>query len=142
MSEQSIYKDVLLDHYRHPRNRGDLADAHVVQRGSNPRCGDDLEVGVNFNGDVLQKVTFRGRGCSVCLASASMMTEAVSGKRVEDAEQLYTQMQAWFDPAVDGNKNAPAESLQALEAVREHPARRKCVLLSWEALHGAIHENA
>lgn len=142
MSEQSIYKDVLLEHYRRPRNRGDLADAEVVKRGSNPRCGDDIEVGVNFEGELLQRVVFRGRGCSVCLASASMMTEAVSGKRMDDAEQLYAKMQDWFDPAAQDDKVAPAESLQALEAVREHPARRKCVLLSWEALHDALRENA
>jgi nitrogen fixation NifU-like protein len=140
MSEQSIYKDVLLDHYRKPRNRGDLSDAEVVKRGSNPRCGDDIEVGVNFADEVLDKVAFRGRGCSVCLASASMMTETVNGKSVAAAEQLYSQMRDWFDPAVEGDKTAPAESLQALEAVREHPARRKCVLLSWQALHDAINE--
>ena len=138
MGNESIYKEVLLDHYRKPRNRGDLADAGVVRRGSNPRCGDDLEVGVNFDGDVLQKVAFRGRGCSVCMASASMMTEAVTGETIETAEQLFENLKKWFDPGIQGDLVTPTESLQALDAVRKHPARRRCVLLAWEALHDAI----
>lgn len=134
MSAHSIYKDVLMDHYRNPRNRGDLRDADVVRRGSNPRCGDDIEVGVNFDDDRLDRVMFRGRGCSVCLASASMMTEAVTGKSKQDAHQLAGGMKAWF--SADGEK--PAESLQALEAVRGHSARKRCVLLAWEALDDAL----
>ena len=134
MSDNSIYKDVLMDHYRNPRNRGDLTDATVVRRGSNPRCGDEIEVGVNFDDGRLDKVMFRGRGCSVCLASASMMTEAVSGKRKQDAHQLAEGMKAWF--TADGEK--PDESLQALEAVRGSSARKRCVLLAWEALADAL----
>lgn len=138
MTNESIYKDVLLDHYRKPRNRSDLTDAEVVRRGSNPRCGDELEVGVNFAGDMLQKVQFRGRGCSVCLASASMMTEAVNGASIESAENIYADMKNWFDPGTERDSVTPPESLQALDAVRQHPARRRCVLLAWEALQDAI----
>ena len=123
-----------MDHYHNPRNRGDLTDADVVRRGSNPRCGDEIEVGVNFDNRRLSKVMFRGRGCSVCLASASMMTEAVSGKNKQDAHQLAEDMKAWF--TADGEK--PAESLQALEAVRGHSVRKRCVLLAWEALDDAL----
>jgi len=134
MSDLSIYKDVLMDHYRNPRNRGDLADAEVVRRGSNPRCGDDIEVGVNFADGRLGRVKFRGRGCSVCLASASMMTEAVTGKSQQDARQLAEAMQVWF--TADGEP--PTESLQALAAVRGSSARKRCVLLAWEALDDAL----
>ena len=130
MGDISIYKDVLMDHYRNPRNRGDLSDTDVIRRGSNPRCGDDIEVGVNFNGGKLTRVMFRGRGCSVCIASASMMTEAVNGRSKEDAHQLVEAMNIWFTSRGD----KPSESLQALEAVREHSARKRCVLLAWEAL--------
>lgn len=134
MSDNSIYKDVLMDHYRNPRNRGDLTHVDVVRRGSNPRCGDDIEVGINFKDGRLGKVMFRGRGCSVCLASASMMTEAVNGKSTQDAHRLAEAMKAWF--TADGVK--PTESLQALEAVRSHSARKRCVLLAWEALDDAL----
>lgn len=134
MSDNSIYKDVLMDHYRNPRNRSDLTDVDVVRRGSNPRCGDDIEVGVSFNNGRLDKVLFRGRGCSVCLASASMMTEAVNGMSKQDAHQLAKAMKAWF--TADGVN--PSEQLQALEAVRSHSARKRCVLLAWEALDDAL----
>lgn len=134
MDENSIYKEVLIDHYRHPRNRGDLSNAEVVRRGSNPRCGDEIEVGVKFDDDRLEEVMFRGRGCSVCLASASMMTGAVNGKTKEDAHHLVEDMKAWI--TADGEK--PMESLQALEAVRGYSARKRCVLLAWEALDDAL----
>lgn len=136
MSDNSIYKDVLMDHYRNPRNRGDLTDADVVRRGSNPRCGDDVEVGVNFHDGRLGHVMFRGRGCSVCLASASMMTEIVNGKSKQEAHQLAEDMKAWF--TADGDR--PTESLQALEVVRSYSARKRCVLLAWEALDDALKE--
>ncbi len=134
MSNTSIYKEVLMDHYRNPRNRGDLSEAEIVRRGSNPRCGDDIEVGINFENSNLGKVMFRGRGCSVCLASASMMTEVVTGKSKQDAQLLAEGMRSWF--SADGEK--PDETLEALEAVRGHSARTRCVLLAWEALDDAL----
>lgn len=135
MTDKSIYKEVLMDHYRNPRNKGDLSEAEVVRRGSNPRCGDEIEVGVNFDNDKLDKVMFRGRGCSVCLASASMMTETVSGKSKSNAHKLVEGMRAWFN---NEGKN-PDENLEALDAVRGHSARKRCVLLAWEALDDALH---
>lgn len=134
MSDKSIYKEILMDHYRNPRNRSDLADADIVRRGSNPRCGDDIDVGINLNNEKLYKVKFRGRGCSVCLASASMMTETVYGKTKADALQLIDGMRTWLD----GEGEYPAENLEALDAVRGHAARKRCVLLAWEALDDAL----
>lgn len=137
MGDSSLNKEILMDHYRSPRNRAALGDADVVRRGSNPRCGDELEIGVNFDGGMLQQVRFRGRGCSVCIASASMMTEAVTGQRREEAHRLYERMKAWFS-ADDVGARAPLESLQPLAAVRGQSARRRCVLLAWEALNDAL----
>lgn len=138
MAANTPYKDILMDHYRHPRNRGDVGDADVITRGSNPRCGDDIELGVSFDGGRLQKVVFHGRGCSVCLASASMMTEEVTNMSVTDAQRLYHDMKAWFSNGGGDVLPEPPASLQALAAVREYPARRRCVLLAWEALNDAL----
>ena len=132
MTDQSLYKTVLLDHFHNPRNRGGLEDMQVVRRGSNPRCGDEIEVGVDYADDVVDKVRFRGRGCSICLASASMMTECTQGKSVGDTRTLIDQMNRWFDDSDD--ESPPTDEVAALDSVRQHPARRKCVLLSWEAL--------
>ena len=134
MTDKSIYKDLLMDHYRNPRNKSDLSDADAVHRGTNPRCGDDLEVGINLDNKMLSKVRFRGRGCSVCLASASMMTETVIGKNKVEAHQLAEGMKSWFG----GEGECPVDALKALEAVRGHSARKRCVLLAWEALDDAL----
>ena len=129
---------MLLEHFHRPRNRGDVKDADVVRRGSNPRCGDDIEVGVFMQGERLARVKFRGRGCSLCIASASLMTEAVSGSSRGEARGLCEQVQAWFGRGAGTGLAEPPNDLQALAAVRDHPARHRCVLLSWEALADAL----
>ena len=133
-----LYRDTLLDHYRHPRNYGALDQAQSIKRGSNPLCGDDVEVGVTLRDETLASVRFRGRGCSVCIASASMMTEAVTGKPKREVLDLVREMQEWFGTGDGSAVREPPEALAALAAVREYPARRRCVLLAWEALTDAL----
>ena len=132
MSSDSVYKAVLLDHFHNPRNKGELEAMEMVKRGSNPRCGDEIEVGISCTHEVLETVRFRGRGCSICLASASMMTECTGGLTIVQARQLVNELQQWFS---NGDEAAPAdENLAALGSLRQHPARKKCVLLAWQAL--------
>ena len=133
MTGDTPYNDALKEHYHHPRNRSDPRDAQVVRRGRNPRCGDDLEIGVDFDGDILGRVRFRGRGCSICIVSASMMTEAVTGRSREQARGLSQFMRRWFDGDAVDDDEVP-EALRPLSLVRRFPARRRCVLLAWEAL--------
>lgn len=137
MTTQTAYKEALLDHYRHPRNKADTTDAQVTARGRNPRCGDDLEIGVDFDGDNLSRVRFRGRGCSICIASASMMTEAVAGGTRDQARRLSSFMHDWFSDDAADDADAP-ELLQPLSSVRAMPARKRCVMLAWEALDDAL----
>ena len=141
MDNHSLYKETLLKHYKHPHNKSfdGLAGADIVRRGSNPRCGDDIEIGLYLDADVIKQVKFRGRGCSVCIASASMMTDAVSGQNKSTAGQLFQHMSDWFT-GKDDSAFEPPDDLQALSAVRNHPARKKCVMLSWDALSGALDE--
>lgn len=132
MSSDSVYKEVLLDHFHNPRNKGELDDMDLVRRGSNPRCGDEIEVGIACDNGVLETVRFRGRGCSICLASASIMTECTSGLKLQQARQLIARLQQWFSNS--DNEIPPNENLAALGTIRQHPARKKCVLLAWQAL--------
>lgn len=133
---ESVYKAALLDHFHNPRNKGDLDAMDSISRGSNPRCGDDIEVGVSQDSNGLTLVRFRGRGCSICLASASMMSESTMGLSHEQATQLAQQVLGWFG---DTNGQPPQDTvLLALDAVRNHPARRKCVTLAWKALDKAL----
>jgi nitrogen fixation protein NifU and related proteins len=129
---ESVYKTVLLDHFHNPRNKGDLDTMDRVSRGSNPRCGDEIEVGIRAENEILDSVRFRGRGCSICLASASIMSEATKSLSLQQARDLVQQMLDWFG---DTKTEAPANTtLAALGAVRQHSARKKCVLLAWIAL--------
>lgn len=140
MTAQDLYKETLLEHYRHPRNRCDrpIQEADAVERGANPRCGDEIEIGIFLQDEKIRQVKFRGRGCAICIASASMLTEAVAGLSVASTRRLCDQMHAWFGDIEAAGEPLLPDSLQALAAVREHRARQKCVLLSWEALAHAI----
>jgi nitrogen fixation NifU-like protein len=138
MGDSSLYKQALLDHYRNPRNRENPSGAAVVRRGRNPRCGDDLEVGVDFDGDTLSQIRFRGRGCSICIASASMMTEAVVGKTRPEVKQLSADLYRCLGSEENGSMPEPPSVLAPLSTLKQYPARRRCVLLAWEALSDAI----
>lgn len=142
-NQQSMYKDALMQHFKYPYNKhtGPFAESFVSARGSNPKCGDDIEVGIEFtsfeaSADI-SKAGFRGRGCSVCLASASMMVKAIEGMSAKQAHDLAKTIHAWVENTLVDEHNIP-EDLQALEAVKNHPARKKCVMLAWNALHEVI----
>lgn len=136
-----LYKDLILDHYRRPRNRRSVVEPKVIGEGYNPLCGDEIAVEAHFEGDVLADVGFQGRGCSLSQASGSMMTEVVKGKTVEEARSLvadFTRMMT--DPA-----SPPAEDLGDLEAfigVAKYPVRVKCATLAWHALVDLLDQHA
>jgi len=132
MSGSQLYKAMLLDHFKKPRNKavGELTTMQIVKRGSNPSCGDDIEIGFSLKDNIIESIQFRGRGCSICIASASMMTETVKGQSTEHVKKIAFDMQQW----IEGEDIDIQEMLKPLEAVRHHPARKKCVMLSWNAL--------
>ncbi|MCC6177426.1 MAG: SUF system NifU family Fe-S cluster assembly protein [Chloroflexi bacterium] len=134
MSLDDLYKEVILDHYQHPRNRGVLTDPTVATRGHNPLCGDEVLLAVKMDGDVIADIAFGGRGCSISQASASMMTESVKGHGVAEA----TALAGGFKELMAGSGSADGlgdnEDLQALQGVKKFPVRVKCALLPWTAL--------
>lgn len=138
MSElQALYQEVLLDHYRQPRNFGPLPGATHHAEGHNPLCGDRVEVDVRMADDRLAAVGFQGSGCAISTASASLMTEAVQGLRREEFAALF----AAFRDAVTGTAPADEErlgKLAALAGVREFPMRVKCATLAWHTLQAAL----
>lgn len=138
MKPAELYKGVLMDHYWHPRNQQRVEGADAIGCSFNPLCGDEVEVGVDFRDGLLEQVRFWGRGCSLCVASASMMTETVTGKSRAEALRLSATLRQWFT----GDPETPVPDLPgpltALSAARELPARRRCVLLAWEALDDAL----
>lgn len=137
VSEQ-LYKARLLQHFKRPNNRGGLAGADYRARGWNPLCGDEIEVAVFCAGRQLRQVRFEGRGCSVCIASASMMTEAAAGLDRARLRRLIAALRGWLAGASPEYPAALPAGLLPLAPVRELPARGKCVLLCWDALEEAL----
>jgi nitrogen fixation NifU-like protein len=131
-----LYREVILDHNRHPRNFGrlDPHDAHAD--GHNPLCGDRLSITLRRNGDTLEDLRFEGNGCAISVASASMMTEAVKGKDRASIEALFQRIHALLTDT--GASSAEVGKLAALSGVREFPARVKCASLCWHTLNAAL----
>ena len=132
MDLSELYRDVILDHNRHPRNAGRLDCPTHQAEGNNPLCGDRIQLFVQVDGDRISDIGFQmpqGSGCAISKASASLMTEAVKGKPAADAESMF---QA-FREMLAGGANAPGK-LAAFSGVRAFPSRIKCANLAWHAL--------
>jgi len=135
-----LYRDLILDHYRHPRNRGNLERPTAKAEGYNPLCGDEVEIELLIDGDVIEDVAFKGRGCSISQASSSMMTDAIKGHSKAEARALV----AAFKRMMTDPEEAPAAELGDLEAfqgVAKFPVRVKCATLAWNALEQGLRAN-
>ncbi|AHE98978.1 Fe-S cluster assembly sulfur transfer protein SufU [Thioalkalivibrio paradoxus] len=133
-----LYQELILDHKRHPRNFREMPDATRAVDGHNPLCGDQLRLFVKLADGRVEDVSFVGVGCAISMASASMLTEAVKGRTVDEARHLFERVHELLtgDPA----QADPAElgSLGALAGVHEYPMRVKCATLSWHTLDTAL----
>ena len=129
-----LYRDVILDHYRRPRNRGARDDATVSAEGFNPSCGDEIQLSVAILDGAVNGVGFAGNGCSISQSSASMMTEAMSGRSIDSARVMSKHVQQML---TDDSFNLDAVDLgdlEALSGVAKFPVRIKCGLLAWKVL--------
>ena len=140
MSQLSdLYQEVILEHDKNPRNFREIEDADKTADGKNPLCGDALRVYVAMDGDTIADVAFKGSGCAISKASASMMTQAVKGKTKDDAEVIFDE----FHRMVTGELDIETDEnelgkLKIFSGVLEFPARVKCASLSWHTLHAAL----
>jgi nitrogen fixation NifU-like protein len=139
MDLKDLYRDIIVDHNRHPRNFREMADADRRADGFNPLCGDKLTVYVRLDGDRIVDVSFHGSGCAISVASASLLTESIKGKTVTDAERLFEQMHRLLTRDDAGIDVDSLGKLGALSGVREFPARVKCASLCWHTLDAALH---
>lgn len=140
MSLEALYQEVIMEHYRRPRNRGELPNPSVSVQLDNPLCGDEITLELLLEGGRVADARFRGRGCSISQASASMMTEAVKGKTVEEAEALVSQVHRMLKG--DASAAEGLGDLEALQGVAKFPVRIKCALLAWEALDKGLHRRS
>lgn len=135
---KELYRQVILDHNRNPRNFGELADATRVVAGVNPLCGDKMTLYVKLDGDKIDDIRFKGTGCAISVASSSLMTERVKGAPVAVALKLFDQVHELLTAAHDHEPPEDLDKLAALGGVREYPSRVKCASLGWHALKSAI----
>jgi nitrogen fixation protein NifU and related proteins len=133
---RDLYQEVILDHYKNPRNYGPLPGADHVAEGNNPLCGDHLTLALKLAGGAIADLKFEGSGCAISKASASLMTAAVKGKSEADVEELFQR----FHKMVTGDASQAASlgKLAALSGVSEFPVRVKCASLAWHTLRAAL----
>lgn len=139
MDLADLYRDVIVDHNRKPRNFRPMPDADCQAEGFNPLCGDRLTIYVRLDGEVIGDVSFQGSGCAISVASASLLTESVKGRTVADAERLFETMHAMLTRDDAQPDVASLGKLGALSGVRAFPARVKCASLCWHTLDAALH---
>lgn len=130
----TLYRQVIMDHYKHPRNRGTFEDESLTVEMNNPTCGDRIFLQFKLDGDVVEDVRFTGEGCSISLASASMMTQAIKGKKIDEALQMseiFSKMMLGQEVDIE---EFGLEDIEALQGVANFPARIKCATLAWKAM--------
>ncbi len=143
MDLRELYQDIILDHGRHPRNFRTIEQPTHFAQGYNPLCGDRVTVYLTLDGDHIADVSFQGRGCAISTAAASLMTEVLKGKTIDDARALFAQFRSRVTggPPREELAEPLAEEMDRLEpltGVKAYPVRVKCATLAWHALEAAL----
>lgn len=138
---RDLYQEVIFDHNRHPRNFGKLEGYNRKAEGFNPLCGDKLVLYLKVNAaNVIDDLRFEGRGCAISTASASLMTEALKGRSVAEAEALFEGFRGLITAEGAGADASSLGKLQVLEGVKAYPSRIKCATLAWHTLDAALED--
>jgi nitrogen fixation protein NifU and related proteins len=137
VSLEDLYKEVILDHYKSPRNKRRLENAELSCSKNNPLCGDEITVRAHLADGRVAEIAFEGQGCSISQASASMMTEAVSGRTVDEAGSLAADFRGMMEGKLDPEEDEFGD-LIALKGVVKYPVRIKCAVLAWDVLQDAL----
>lgn len=132
---RELYQEIIIDHGRHPRNVGAFPEANHHKEGFNPLCGDKICMHVQEQNNVLEKIQFEGSGCAISMASASLLSELLKGKTVEETNELF---KAFHELVTEGKTSETLGKLTVLGGVREFPARVKCATLAWHTLMAAL----
>ncbi len=139
MELDDLYREVILDHHAHPRNRGRLEPSDISVEGANPLCGDELTLYLNLRDGRVADVRFEGRGCAISQASASMMTEAIKGRTLDEVRAAVGKFKDLMRGEGSGEEMG---DLAALQGVRRFPVRVKCATLPWVSLEQGLDEHA
>ena len=135
---EDLYQEIILEHNRKPRNFREMPDADRTIEGRNPLCGDALTLWMKLDGETIADVSFKGEGCAISKASASLMTSAVKGKTRVEAEQLFERFHDLVTGKLPESEQKALGSLRAFSGVARFPLRVKCASLAWHAMHSAL----
>ena len=135
---KSLYQELILEHYRHPRNKGVLADHTAEARVANPVCGDEITVRIRLDGERIEDIAFDGHGCAISQASVSMMTNLVKGSERSEAIRLADLFADMMHAGEGDSSDRSLGDLRALEGVSKFPVRIRCALLAFDALREAL----
>jgi len=137
-----LYREVILDHFKSPRNKGKIASPSVSNEGVNPLCGDEIEITALITDGTLEDLKFQGHGCAISQSSASMMTQALKGKRVAEVLSIIQRFKGLLlpggTPGTGDNTPLDLGDLESLEGVKKYPVRVKCATLAWNTLAEAL----
>jgi nitrogen fixation protein NifU and related proteins len=139
---EALYQEIILEHNRKPRNFREMENADRTIEGRNPLCGDALTLWLKLDGDAIADVSFKGQGCAISKASASLMTAAVKGKSRAEAEEIFERFHKLVMGQLPESEHEKLGSLRALSGVSRFPLRVKCASLAWHALHSALHQES
>lgn len=138
----TLYRQVIMDHYKNPRNKGVLEDGSFTVNMNNPTCGDRIQLTMNVDNGIVTDSRFDGEGCSISMSSASMMTQAIKGKKIEEAlklSQIFSDMMQGKE--YDEDDSIDLGDIEALQGVAKFPARIKCATLAWKAMEKGLKED-
>ena len=136
---ENLYKQIVMDHYKNPRNRGVIEDGSLTINMNNPTCGDRIQLTLKVDDGIVENARFEGEGCSISMSSASMMTQAIKGKKIEEALRLSK----IFSDMMQGKEiddDLDLGDIEALQGVAKFPARIKCATLAWKAMEKGLNE--
>ncbi|WP_404329760.1 Fe-S cluster assembly sulfur transfer protein SufU [Mesobacillus maritimus] len=138
----TLYRQVIMDHYKNPRNKGVLEDGSLTVNMNNPTCGDRIQLTMNVEDGIVTESRFDGEGCSISMSSASMMTQAIKGKKIEEAlklSKIFSDMMQGKE--YDEDDSIDLGDIEALQGVAKFPARIKCATLAWKAMEKGLNED-
>ena len=130
-----LYREIILDHYRHPRHKGVIEGATGAIEANNPLCGDEVALSWRCGDGKLEDLAFTGRGCSICMASSSLMCESLAGRPLEEVGETVSRFRAML---LEGETSEELGDLEALQGVAAYPVRIKCAILAWNALRDGL----
>ncbi len=138
--DDELYREIILEHYKSPKNKHVMEDCHLHEGGVNRSCGDEIEIYVKLDGDKISDISFDGVGCSISQASASMLTDSVKGKTLEEVESVVGKFKNMLLEDGEADFDNEMSDLESLQGVKNYPVRVKCALLSWNTLEQLIGE--